>query len=69
VGPVLVDRTSRIYRVLALHPAELDRATRERIEQKLFDEWLARRRSSARIEWNWGMDPDGGADDRVRPYR
>jgi putative peptide maturation system protein len=69
VGPVLVDRTSRIYRVLALRPAELDRATRDRIEQKLFDEWMAERRSSARIEWNWGMDPDRGSDDRIRPYR
>lgn len=69
VGPVLVHGASRIYRVLAQRPAELDRTTRERIEQKLFDEWLAKRRSSARIEWNWGMDPDRGADDRVRPYR
>lgn len=69
IGPVLVDGTSRIYRVLALHPATLDRATRERIEQKLFDEWLARQRRSARIEWNWGMDPERGAGDRVRPYR
>jgi putative peptide maturation system protein len=69
IGPVHVDETSRIYRVLALRPAALDRATRERIEQALFDEWLARRRRSARIEWNWGMDPDRGVDERVRPYR
>lgn len=68
VGPIVVDGKSRIYRVLALRPAELDPATRERIEQKLFDEWLARRRRSARIEWNWGMDPERGADGRVRPY-
>jgi putative peptide maturation system protein len=69
VGPVRVNDTSHVYRVLARHRAELDRATYERIEQKLFEEWLARQRSSARIEWNWGMDPDRGADDRVRPYR
>ena len=69
VGPVLVNGTSHVYRVLARRPAELDRTTRERIEQKLFDEWLAQRRRSARIEWNWGMDPDRGADDTVRPYR
>lgn len=69
VGPLLMKGTSHVYRVLALRPAELDRTTRERIEQKLFDEWLAQQRGSASITWNWGMDPERGADERVRPYR
>lgn len=40
--------------VFAVHPAELDEVTTERIAAELFDDWLAQRRSQARIEWNWG---------------
>lgn len=67
-GPVRVDGTSRVFRVLAQRPAELDRATRERIERELFDDWLARQRRSARIEWNWGRHSESDADARMRPY-
>ncbi|HEX2573033.1 MAG TPA: TIGR04500 family putative peptide maturation system protein [Polyangia bacterium] len=40
--------------VLQHVPAELDAATRETIIGLLFDEWLAEKRRTARIEWFWG---------------
>ncbi len=43
-----------VVHVFAVHPAELDDATAELIAAELFDDWLAQRRSRARIEWNWG---------------
>jgi putative peptide maturation system protein len=69
VGPVPKDREYRIYRVLAVRPAELDDSTRELIERELFDRWLEKKRRTARIEWNWGMNPDRPADEQIRPYR
>jgi putative peptide maturation system protein len=52
----VVREPSRItaVHVFAVHPAELDDATAERIADELFSAWLAQRRSQARIEWNWG---------------
>lgn len=43
-----------VVHVFAVHPAELDDATAELIADELFSDWLAQRRSQARIEWNWG---------------
>jgi putative peptide maturation system protein len=43
-----------LVHVLALCSARLDEATRERVADELFAEWLAERRARARIEWNWG---------------
>jgi hypothetical protein len=47
-----------VARIVAGAPAVLDEATREHIEQLLFDEWLAARRERAHVEWNWGTEPD-----------
>jgi putative peptide maturation system protein len=41
-----------VYSVVA---AALDEPTRERVADDLFGAWLAARRATARIEWNWGQ--------------
>lgn len=43
-----------LFQVLALEPARLDDTTRALVRQRLFDEWLAARRATARVEWFWG---------------
>jgi putative peptide maturation system protein len=54
VGPVPVDDSYALFKVLAKVPARLDARTRAAIKDVLFEEWLAERRRTARIEWNWG---------------
>jgi putative peptide maturation system protein len=43
-----------VGKIVAQHAAVLDAATRERIEEQIFDEWLAARRAETEIEWYWG---------------
>lgn len=43
-----------LVRVLRHLPAALDAATRERIGDRLFEEWLHGQRETARVEWFWG---------------
>ncbi|WP_327048109.1 TIGR04500 family putative peptide maturation system protein [Microbispora sp. NBC_01189] len=40
--------------VLEVRPAVLDDETRRAIENRVFDDWLARRRAEASVEWMWG---------------
>ncbi|MEU8196734.1 TIGR04500 family putative peptide maturation system protein [Microbispora amethystogenes] len=40
--------------VLEVRPAVLDDETRRAIENRIFDDWLARRRAEASVEWMWG---------------
>src|SRR5262249_8812559 len=54
VGPVAFENGSALVRILATAPAKLDEETRTAIKDILFDEWLAQRRSAARIDWYWG---------------
>lgn len=54
VGPARVGERYALYRVLAIVPACLDDHVRAVIQRALFDEWLADRRRTATIEWNWG---------------
>jgi putative peptide maturation system protein len=54
VGPAPVDGGHAVLKVLAKVPARLDARTVSVIKDILFEEWLADRRSTARIEWNWG---------------
>lgn len=42
--------------VLERRPARLDDATRVLVAHRLFDQWLADRRRSARITWFWGEE-------------
>lgn len=43
-----------LAQVLAVVPARLDAATRRQIRDALFEQWLAERRRTARVEWFWG---------------
>lgn len=43
-----------LVRVLRRLPARLDEATREKVRELLFEEWLADGRRRARVEWFWG---------------
>jgi len=52
--PLSTETGYAVIRVLGRSPARLDERTRGAIEQLLFDEWLAERRQTARIEWYWG---------------
>jgi hypothetical protein len=44
--------------VRGITPARWDEATRELVEQALFEDWLRERRARAHIEWNWGATPE-----------
>ncbi|GAA2913320.1 hypothetical protein GCM10010517_79910 [Streptosporangium fragile] len=57
VGCVLGPVGSTVFRVLEVRPAVLDTATRQAIEKRLFERWLADRRRTAGIEWRWGTAP------------
>lgn len=54
LGPLQSGDTYLIVRVLAFTPAQLDDSTRCTIENILFEDWLAKRRKDATIEWYWG---------------
>ena len=56
VGPLPLAQGARVVRVLAFSPASLDGDARARARAVLFSEWLAERRRTARIEWQWGVD-------------
>jgi len=43
-----------IAQVLAIEAVESSPLTLERVKQKLFEDWLAAQRRTARIEWFWG---------------
>jgi putative peptide maturation system protein len=59
VGPIREGRSFVVARVLGFRSALADDATRAAIEQILFDEWLAERRSRATVTWHWGHEPAG----------
>jgi putative peptide maturation system protein len=65
----LDERAWSVARIRALTPANVDEATcREEVERVLFDEWLAERRRSAQIDWNWGPElADAAAPDEAAP--
>jgi parvulin-like peptidyl-prolyl isomerase len=52
--PARVGEHFEVVQVLAVERAAFDDDVRETIEQILFDEWLAERRSAARVCWHWG---------------
>jgi putative peptide maturation system protein len=53
IGPVSHGRQFWVAQVLRREPARLDRATRGRIGDLLFRQWLSERRSRAAIRWHW----------------
>ena len=60
VGPARVADDYVLYRVLSIVPARLDDDVRAVIKRALFDEWLADKRRTATIEWNWGTAEQTG---------
>ena len=54
LGPWSTETGCALILALSRSPARLDQRTWSAIEQLLFDEWLAERRRTARIEWYWG---------------
>ena len=45
-----------VVQVRAVEAASWNDSTRDAIEQELFTAWLARARTEAHVEWNWGRD-------------
>jgi putative peptide maturation system protein len=58
IGPARCGDVYVVANVLSLRRAELDRDTRDVIEQIVFEEWLAERRRAAQITWHWGRPAD-----------
>jgi putative peptide maturation system protein len=58
VGPFELRTGFRVYRMLGISGAADPDDARARAERVLFDEWLAERRRSARVEWQWGKAAD-----------
>ena len=54
LGPFEGAQSFDLIRALGVRPAQLDGATRHALEDLLLEDWLARARSTARVEWNWG---------------
>lgn len=54
VGPLRSGAGHAVVLVLAVEPAVFDDATAELVRQRLFTDWLERRRGSAHVEWFWG---------------
>ncbi len=54
LGPLQSGEANLIVRVLAFTSAQLDESTRCTIKDILFEDWLAKRRQEATVEWYWG---------------
>ncbi|MFG1946108.1 TIGR04500 family putative peptide maturation system protein [Nonomuraea sp. NPDC048826] len=54
-GPFRTEHGHLLVKVLAVEPAVLDAGTRDLVERRVFREWVERRRSTAKIEWFWGL--------------
>ncbi|MEV4383921.1 TIGR04500 family putative peptide maturation system protein [Streptosporangium sp. NPDC049644] len=54
LGPVTLGNEFAVVKVLSVESAVLDDRTRQLVARRLFDEWIAERRRSAKIEWFWG---------------
>ena len=50
IGPVKTDEGWELVKIESLHPATLDDTLREKIKERLFDEWLSERRRKARVK-------------------
>jgi putative peptide maturation system protein len=50
-GPLDLTTGYDLFQVTAVRPAELDPKTRSAVEEAIFQEWLARERANAHVEW------------------
>ncbi|MGZ8384209.1 MAG: TIGR04500 family putative peptide maturation system protein [Nitrospira sp.] len=53
VGPGPSARGLLVAEILSRRKAELDDATRQAVQEAIYQEWLARQRASASIQWHW----------------
>jgi putative peptide maturation system protein len=53
VGPVAEGRRHWVTEVFSRQPAQLDAQIRAAIQEKLFREWIAKRREQAAVRWHW----------------
>lgn len=53
VGPFQVGAKYRVVQILKRRPARLDRQTRAKIVDSLFEHWLKERRKDAAVQWHW----------------
>jgi hypothetical protein len=59
VGPHPVGASSYVLGcLLKLTEPDDDEETRAAAEQRLFDQWLAKRRREASVTWHWGRTSD-----------
>ncbi|MFC4114979.1 TIGR04500 family putative peptide maturation system protein [Nonomuraea zeae] len=54
-GPFKSEHGHLLVKVLAVEPAVLDETVRDLVERRIFRDWIERRRSTAKIEWFWGL--------------
>lgn len=57
LDPVDTPAGFEVLVVRAIEPATFDAATRRAVRDRLFEAWLAERRSASKIEWIWGQQP------------
>lgn len=57
LDPVDTPAGYEVLVVRAIEPATFDAATRRAVRDRLFEAWLAERRSASKIEWIWGQQP------------
>jgi putative peptide maturation system protein len=62
IGPITVGSRHTLLKVLRHETATLTEKVREKIKQKLFSIWLAKRREVANIEWFWGTRKENRTD-------
>ncbi|TKK87983.1 TIGR04500 family putative peptide maturation system protein [Herbidospora galbida] len=60
-GEVFAPTPRSLVKVISISDAVLDAGTRRRVEQRIFEEWLAERRLAAKIEWFWGTTARTGS--------
>jgi putative peptide maturation system protein len=58
IGPLAGTTGHTLMQMLSIMPGDLNDRTRSAIKDILFQEWLAERRQTARIEWCWGNVSD-----------
>jgi putative peptide maturation system protein len=54
LGPIPGPAGFTLMQVLSIHPAQMDDITRNAVQTRLFEEWLATQRRGATVEWFWG---------------
>jgi putative peptide maturation system protein len=67
IGPLIAGSDALLVQVLSVEAAEAGEGMRRAALLRLFDDWLAQRRQTARVEWYWGRADDGYARRTATP--